>query len=424
MKTLSLGDTGASVELLQLALARAGFAYSPIDGIFGRQTEAALTDFQKTRSLLPDGIAGKETQAALMPWYTGYLVHTVVPGDSIFSLSGRYGTNFEAIRLANPGIDDYRLIPGSSLILPLPFPVVPGNISCGSRLVYCCVRGLLARYPFLKNGELGRSVMGRPIPCLFFGNGENKVLYSAAHHANEWITALILLKFTEDLCAAYASGGNIYGESAGKIFETSQIGIVPAVNPDGIDLVTGDITGEFLSIAKTIAGNYPQFSFPSGWKANIYGTDLNLQYPAGWEQAREIKFSQGIVSPAPADFVGFGPLSAPESKALYDFTLDFDPSLILAYHTQGEVIYWRYLDYEPVHSRRIAGIFSYVSGYTAEDTPYESGFAGYKDWFIQNFNRPGFTVEAGLGTNPLPLSQFPKIYKDNLGILTLASLFA
>ena len=78
MKTLSLGDTGASVELLQLALARAGFAYSPIDGIFGRQTEAALTDFQKTRSLLPDGIAGKETQAALMPWYTGYLVHTVV----------------------------------------------------------------------------------------------------------------------------------------------------------------------------------------------------------------------------------------------------------------------------------------------------------------------------------------------------------
>lgn len=23
------------------------------------------------------------------------------------------------------------------------------------------------------------------------------------------------------------------------------------------------------------------------------------------------------------------------------------------------------------------------------------GFAGYKDWFIQDFNKPGYTIEAG-----------------------------
>ena len=126
------------------------------------------------------------------------------------------------------------------------------------------------------------------------------------------------------------------------------------------------------------------------------------------------------MSPAPADYVGASPLSAPESRAMYDFTLALSPRLTLAYHTQGEVIYWRYLDFEPPGSRDIADTFAAVSGYSVEDTPFASGFAGYKDWFIQDFDRPGYTIEAGLGRNPLPLSQFDKIYADNLGILTLS----
>ena len=129
-----------------------------------------------------------------------------------------------------------------------------------------------------------------------------------------------------------------------------------------------------------------------------------------------------FVSPAPADYVGSAPLSAPESRAMYDYTLSLSPKLILAYHTQGKVIYWRYLDYEPAGSREIADTFAAVSGYAVEDTPYASGFAGYKDWFIQNFNRPGYTIEAGIGQNPLPISQFDEIFSDNLGILTLAPL--
>ena len=31
------------------------------------------------------------------------------------------------------------------------------------------------------------------------------------------------------------------------------------------------------------------FLFQLGWKANINGVDLNLQYPAYWEKAKEIK---------------------------------------------------------------------------------------------------------------------------------------
>ena len=66
--------------------------------------------------------------------------------------------------------------------------------------------------------------------------------------------------------------------------------------------------------------------------------------------------------------------------------------------------------------------FSKVSGYNLENTPYNSSFAGYKDWFIEQYNKPGYTIEAGLGENPLPISQFNKIYNDNLGILVLGSV--
>jgi len=102
---------------------------------------------------------------------------------------------------------------------------------------------------------------------------------------------------------------------------------------------------------------------------------------------------------------------------MYDFTLALSPQLTLAYHTQGEVIYWRYLDLLPPRSREIAETFSAVSGYAVEETPFASGFAGYKDWFIQNYDRPGYTIETGTGVSPLPLNQFPPIYQDNIQIL-------
>ena len=70
--------------------------------------------------------------------------------------------------------------------------------------------------------------------------------------------------------------------------------------------------------------------------------------------------------------------------------------LILSYHTQGEVIFWQFQNYAPKNSFFIGSTFAKISGYSLADIPYNSSFAGYKDWFIQNYNRPGFTIEAGL----------------------------
>ncbi len=423
MKILKNGSRGPSVELLQLALNRAGFGPLNTDGIFGDLTKNAVIRFQGANGITADGIAGPQTQQALMPWYTGFYVHRVRRGDTLWKIAQQHGTTLEAILTANPNINPENLQVGNSVVVPLAFDVVPTTINYSSQLIAYCVRGLNARYPFTGAGEIGKSVMGKPLWYLSFGNGENKVFYNASHHANEWITTPVVLKFFEDLCKAYVSGGNIFDQSAAEIFSYASIYIAPAVNPDGIDLVTGELTeGEYYRNAVRISNNYPAIPFPEGWKANIRGIDLNLQYPAEWETARRNKFALGFVSPAPSDYVGTAPLVAPESRAMYDFTLALSPRLTLSYHTQGRVIYWKFLDYEPENSRAIADTFALVSGYEVEETPYASGFAGYKDWFIQDFNRPGYTIEAGLGRNPLPISDFGRIYAENLGILTYGAL--
>ena len=280
------------------------------------------------------------------------------------------------------------------------------------------------KYPFCRSELLATTAFQRPIRTLVIGTGARKVLYTAAHHANEWITALVLLKFGEEWAAAIDAGGQIGGMDARAVAEYATVYMVPLVDPDGVDLVVGAIQPGTIQYetARILGNNYPNIPFPEGWKANLLGVDLNLQYPAGWLQAREIKFSQGYTRPGPRDFVGRAPLSQLESRALAGYTEVIDPAMVLAYHSQGNVIYWQFGGIEVPGARELGQEFARLSGYELADVPFESGFAGYKDWFIRYFRRPGYTIEVGQGENPLPLSQFDEIYRANLPILLAAAM--
>jgi len=283
---------------------------------------------------------------------------------------------------------------------------------------------LVKAYPFLRTELLTETAYGRKIRTLVIGRGKRRVIYSAAHHANEWITTPILLKFAEEFAEAFEKDGEIFGIRAKDLSEAVTIYMVPMVDPDGVDLVTGAIKageGQYET-ARILAENYPQIPFPEGWKANLLGVDLNLQYPAGWLQAREIKFGQGYTRPGPRDYVGRAPLCQKESRALAGYTEYINPDLILAYHAQGKEIYWQFDDIDIPGAEALGRRLAEVSGYTLTAPAEVSSYAGYKDWFIKAFRRPGYTIEVGSGVNPLPLEQFDEIYRDNLGILVTAAI--
>ncbi len=405
MKVLKYGSRGSLVELLQTALNRAGHGALDVDGSYGAQTRQAVLSLQRTAGIAHTGEARSAVWRALEPYTGAQTVHTLRQRETLPDVAEMHGATPEEISAANPGLDLLALKPGTKIVVPLPFEPVPA-IGWSAYANAQSMRALTARYPFLKNATFGRSSMGRPLRYLMFGEGDRTGVFTAAHHANEWITAPALLRYVAGLCADYAAGRTY----ASEIFRSARLYFVPLVNPDGVDLVTGALEEGFhAQRAKEIAADYPDVPFPDGWKANIRGTDLNLQYPADWEAAKEIKYAQGWVSPAPRDCVGSAPLAASESRALYSLTRQAAPSLALALHTQGEVIYWRYHGYAPPGAEELAGKLASASGYALDSVPDESSNAGYRDWVIDSLDIPAFTVECGLGESPLPMSQFEPI---------------
>ena len=386
--------------ILALALRRAGFS--------------TLEEW-KEKTGLPEAAA----EMALTPYLVGYELYRIQRGDTLTKIAGLYGTTAAAIETANPGIEPRRLAIGKILVVPLGFSVVPEDTPMSWGMMRYVIRGLEARYPALSEQVIGTTAYGRSLYRLRIGAGPRRVYYNASHHANEWITTPALLSCLEWLLEGASRGNSILGIPLPELLQKVTLYLVPMVNPDGVDLVVGAASPSETEAAEKIAEDYPQIPFPDGWKANLRGVDLNLNYPARWDEARKIKDSQGYVSPAPRDYVGPEPLSERESRSMFDTTEDINPDLTIAWHTQGREIYWKFLDLEPEGARELGEQMAQASGYRLEEIPYASSFAGYKDWFIQDFDRPGYTIEAGEGENPLPLSQLPEMVRDNLPIFLL-----
>ena len=76
------------------------------------------------------------------------------------------------------------------------------DFNFSSNVVYENLNSLQETYPFLQVGSAGKSVLGKDIPYVRIGRGQKEVFYSAAIHANEWITSIILLEFMYEYCNA------------------------------------------------------------------------------------------------------------------------------------------------------------------------------------------------------------------------------
>lgn len=267
---------GPDVELLQSVLQKLGFYTYNIDGVFGPRLLNSVKYFQSQFGLSPDGVVGPTTWNALFPYINGYTTYTIKSGDTLYTLSSTFNTSLSRILMANSQISNpNRLSVGEKIIIPFG-NVVTTNVSYTYNLFMMNLSALKKIYPFITLGSIGNSVMGKAIPYAKIGNGSKEVFYSAAIHANEWITAPLLMKFLENLALAYTNNSSIYNFNARELLNQVSIYLVPMANPDGVDLVTGALkeSSSYYQSAKQISENYPNIEFPTGWKANINGESL------------------------------------------------------------------------------------------------------------------------------------------------------
>lgn len=222
---------------------------------------------------------------------------------------------------------------------------------------------------------IGKSFENRQIFCIRYGSGPKKVFVNGAHHALEWLTSALLMR---------------YAGSLEKKEPEHSVFIVPMMNPDGVEKVKRD-----NSVV---------------WQANARGVDLNHNYDAGFEKGKEMEEEYGIYGPGPTRFGGMYPFSEKETAAMRDLTVREQFDLALCYHSQGEVIYYRY---EDKGYPELAKKFAELTGYETDETEGIASYRGYKDWFLKEFDKPAFTIEVGLGRNPLQYSQLNGIWEAN-----------
>ncbi len=281
------------------------------------------------------------------------------------------------------------------------------------------IDNLVSDYKFVSHSVIGKSVCDRDIDCLQIGNKSKMVLWVGAFHGMEWLTFFLLLKFLRTLCRDIETSKDICGVSVGNQLQKRGLCVVPCLNPDGVEISTrGSLS----------AGKYKYFidqisaGDTSRWQANARGVDLNHNYDAGWEELHQLEIENGITNPGPTRYGGIHSESEPETKFLIKLCEKNNFEHAIAFHSQGEEIYWKYGKNIPENSEVLSKIFAIVSGYKLSSPEGLAVGGGFKDWFISRFNRPAFTVEIGKGRNPILFSQLDSIYEKLEKMMYLSTL--
>ena len=141
----------------------------------------------------------------------------------------------------------------------------------------------------------------------------------------------MIMSFVRAYADAIKYGKNLCGYNARELAVETTMYIIPMLNPDGIDLVAGKIP-ESSPYYQKLRALFPDLDFATTWQANINGVDLNHNYNAGFDPI--------LPGPAPSRYGGPYPESEPESRALAQLTRELDPALVIAYHSQGQEIYY------------------------------------------------------------------------------------
>lgn len=279
------------------------------------------------------------------------------------------------------------------------------------------INEIMRNYDFFDYGFLSESTCGRKINYIQIGDKENMILLSAGFHGMEWLTTLLLLKFTDEIGKCVKTGQTIAGINVCEFLQNKGIMIVPCVNPDGTEISINGYKSacKYSDLVKRASGGNTD-----NWQANARGVDINHNFNAGWHELHKLEQKSNINGPGPTRYGGEYPESEIETKAITNLCRNTYFRHAIAFHSQGEEIYWQYGDDMSEKSELIAKVLSVSSGYKMAQPEGLAVGGGFKDWFIKEIKRPGLTIEIGKGKNPLPIADFNDIYNRLEEMLVLS----
>lgn len=227
---------------------------------------------------------------------------------------------------------------------------------------------------------IGNSVLHRPLVAYQFGNpsASKRLLITGGMHAREWLT-IDAVRGLISLCSDLPRDVGVV--------------LVPNCNPDGVLLATKGLTTVprwRRRRLRRLNQNRDNFHL---WKANARAVDLNVNFDAGWGQGHS-----NLTTPATANYIGRHPNSEPENKALLRLIKSFRPTVSVALHSKGEVVYYsRIADRDT--AQKIADLTQYRAVMSA------NSYGGLTDYLALKCGVPSFTIEIGNDRYPHPLGK-------------------
>jgi hypothetical protein len=216
---------------------------------------------------------------------------------------------------------------------------------------------------------IGLSLQGKEIVAYHFGTGSTELLFIGGIHGGyEWNTVLLSYELIDFL-----------NKNPKEIPENIRITIIPVLNPDGLQKVTGT-TGRFTK------KDIPSIeSLVVSGRFNARDVDLNRNFDCKWKK-------EGVWQTRKVSG-GSAPFSEPESKAIKDYVEKSKPTASIVWYSAGGGVYASACDGVPsTETKELTSIVAKASGYPAHQSfDYYETSGDIVNWLAKN-NIPAISI--------------------------------
>lgn len=188
---------------------------------------------------------------------------------------------------------------------------------------------------------IGTSVGGRDITAYHYGQGDTELLFIGGIHGGySWNTALVAHELMD-----YLKGNG--GETIPK---NVRVTVIPTLNPDGLESVTGT-EGDFKASDITATAAQRETA-----RFNEHDVDLNRNFDCEWKATGT--WQNKTVSG------GTAPFSEPESQAIRDYVNQHNPAAVVVWYSAAGGVYASHCG-EAVsgQTKELTELYASASGY-------------------------------------------------------------